>query len=185
MDQDSQPSSADPTPKIVVGGRTFVPCVAREETLGRRLYLISQIRKSGLKPIEVYQTIADPEQRAMAILADVYDSGNAFTLLAGLLVEDGKRWSKDRARDNAALFEEADGDGLNALSQTLNVTLLALFSSGSSSATTSPRSSSLSTTAAPSAPETSAPSTSGTGDPSSAPSPEATPTTTAASSSGQ
>jgi hypothetical protein len=82
------------------------------------------------------------DQSAQVLLQTILRSGHASKLLAGLLTEEGKKWSRLDADDNARIFSEITNTDEKVRMRTFMVGwVLAFFRSGEASSRTSPKSS--------------------------------------------
>jgi hypothetical protein len=167
---------------VVVSGVSFEP--VQTPTFEQSIYLTTQARQAGLfEQLDRYNDM-ELEQRALAILSDVYDSGRTMQLLAAVLTRTGEPWSKEKAAENATLFAQcSEPASITALTAALVELLWHFFPSAASSLPTSPSSSEKTTAADPDDPSA-APSTTTSGEPSSAPSADSTPNELATSSAG-
>lgn len=89
---------------MVIGGRTFRQ--SRVTTIDRDSYVIKRYRVSGLAAFSrtFEPAIHDLNEFAEKLLWEAYESGVLYEILAGVLVEDGVRWTRKVAEANAAFF---------------------------------------------------------------------------------
>jgi hypothetical protein len=79
---------------------------------------------------------------AQRLLRKILKSGRASELLAGLLTEKGKKWTRREALRNAEIFAEIRDNGEQVVMRSAMVSFVfGFFRSGEASSTTSPKSS--------------------------------------------
>jgi hypothetical protein len=132
-----------PGEPIVLAGRTF-HLIGAKVTFANDLYIGRELRATGFAPAFA-QAAATPEldrERAAAIL-NAHASGRLCALLAGLLHEDGVKWSQAVAAKTTEFFEDLDEPADKALLlETAVVWIAGFFLNGLGSLPTSPSSSS-------------------------------------------
>jgi hypothetical protein len=127
--------------RITLDGRQFHgPTHAL--TANQDEYVTTQLRLAGVLEV-MRQKDMTAEERAEKTLTLIMDTGRTFRVLAGMLTEEGKKWSRESAELNAARFGEITDNKEKLLMREYVVEFVAVFFSfvGSSSAT-SPKSSS-------------------------------------------
>jgi hypothetical protein len=70
-------------------------------------YVLTQLQRSGVLGLLTHTTALSDEQReerAIETQARIVESGRKYKLLAGLLTEEGKTWTREDADKNAARF---------------------------------------------------------------------------------
>lgn len=116
---------------------TFVLRVPRM-TFGQSIWITGHALAAGLGQLGQG---AGPDD-AEAIAAQLYCSGRASSLLAGLLALEGERWNKVRAEQLARQFDELEApEDQRQLAAALSRGLLLFLTSALSSGETSPKSS--------------------------------------------
>src|ERR1051326_4360447 len=100
----SAPSRASMARVYVLGGRTFAPT---EHLTGRQDgYLIEQTQALGTASIiKKYGELSDTDVARMLIV-EAYRTGKFYAVIAGRLVEDGKKWNPKDAETNADFFAD-------------------------------------------------------------------------------
>lgn len=116
----------------LLGGRPY-RSAAQQTTFAQDGYLMGVVRAHGLDAVI---------QRDGDLLAAIFTTGCASALLAGLLVEDGKPWSREDATANAARFDRLTAqEEKDQLLAALEGLLAGFFPIGARSSTASPTSS--------------------------------------------
>ena len=109
-------------------------------------YLMAHLRLAGA--IEVLAEIGSESKRTIEeksedLLTRILLSGRTPFILAGALTEVGKKWTREEANRNAAVFAEiTDPKEKLVIRQSIIGFVLGFFTSGGPSRTTSPQSSS-------------------------------------------
>lgn len=134
-----------------IDGREFQP-VSQNLTASQDDYLLAYLRLAGA--VEVL-TDADgkqrePGKRAEELLTQILLSGRSHHILAGCLTETGKKWTREEADRNAAIFAEiTDPAEKGAIRTAIVGFVLSFFSFGEKSPATSRKSSSRKETGRP------------------------------------
>lgn len=115
----------------MLGGRAY-GSAATQTTIAQSGYLMGVLRKHGLD--RVINKDGD-------LLGAVMEAGCASALVAGLLTEDRKSWTRDEALKNAAFFDALPNDDNKVFWDALALLLADFFVPGGSSSTASPTSS--------------------------------------------
>jgi hypothetical protein len=89
---------------IEIGGKRFY--WEPRTTAKQDDYLLGFLRRSGAFILAAGTNLSDGD-KTQAILTRLMLSGDTFRVLAGFLVEEGKRWSRADARRNAIAFSDA------------------------------------------------------------------------------
>jgi hypothetical protein len=89
---------------MVLGGRTFRQSTVT--TIDRDAYLSKRFRVSGLA---AFSRTFDPatddlNEFSEKLLWEAFESGVLYEILAGMLIQDGVRWTRKVAETNAAFF---------------------------------------------------------------------------------
>jgi hypothetical protein len=135
--------------RITIGDAVFEPVPTAEASADNVGFMISELRKAGIASLDRYTGIANDDVRNVSLVADIYDSGHLFTLLAGLYRRAGEPWKRDQVEANASVFSEAKGVGVFAtFLSAVGEALADFFVSGGSSSPTSPTASPQPTTTA-------------------------------------
>ena len=126
---------------LVLSGRSFRP--PTKTTLEQDLYILERFRAAGMEDSTL--ELSDENKLVAAtekMLIQAYSSGTLFELLAGMLVEDGVKWSPQQARQNAEFFAnlEEPEDKANIQSALVG-TVLSFFFNAPESSKTFPKSS--------------------------------------------
>ena len=134
-------SVAPPGELIVLAGRSFRPATAY--TFANDLYVSRELSASGLA--EAFQAMASTPEldraRAQTVVA-AFTSNRLCALLAGILHEDGVKWTEAGAAANAAFFADlTDPSDKASLLASLVERVAGFFLNGLASSTTSPSSS--------------------------------------------
>lgn len=126
-----------------LGGKTFHG-ISQALTANQNDYLLGHLRLAGC--IEVLGDIDEkrtPEKRAEDLLTRILVSGHTPFILAGCLTEDGARWTRESANQNAVLFGEITEVDEQVLMRSSVVDfIVGFFSSGGPFSETSQKSSS-------------------------------------------
>lgn len=121
---------------ITIRGITFVPL--QESTLDHDAYTLEHARAAGLLTAVTRREGQTDEDLSRDVLSRIFESGRTCQLLAAVLAEQGKEWSREAAEANAALFTAVTDPGEKALLRDALVQLvLAFFASGLASFGTS------------------------------------------------
>jgi hypothetical protein len=124
---------------ITLAGREF-SIVGQDVSAAQDDYLMGHLRLAGA--IEVLADIDEkrtPEKKSEALLTKLLISGRKQFVVAGLLTEVGKKWTRESAERNAATFAEiTEHDEKRAMYQTLVALTLIFFKLGERSSATSP-----------------------------------------------
>jgi hypothetical protein len=128
---------------ITLDGRKFFS-ITQSLTANQDDYILAHLRLSGA--IEVLSDLdgktRTKEQRAEDLLTQILLSGRTHQILAGMLTEDGKVWSRASADANAARFAGiSDFDEKNAMRSVIVTFVIGFFSFGGPSSETSQKSS--------------------------------------------
>lgn len=99
-----------PEVELTIAGRTFRD--AKKTTLAQDLYARRALKKANLDTFvqSINLQTYDLDEFAEEIILRAYDTGVLFTVLAGLLVEDGVPWTLEAAERNAKFFSEITDD---------------------------------------------------------------------------
>lgn len=115
-----------------LGGRYFDPA-AKQVTFAQRGFVMGTVRANGIDKVIT---------RDGDVLGAILDSGCAAKLLAGLLTEDGRPWTREDALANATHFDGLTEDAdIEQLLSALESLLAGFFVNRGSSSTASPTSS--------------------------------------------
>jgi hypothetical protein len=131
---------------ITIGGRQFHGII--EAMTGRQDdFILTQLRRSGaMDVLAALPKDATDEQRNAAsdeMFNRIVESGRKYKLLAGLLTEEGKKWTQASAEANAEQFAELTGtEDKVTMSGAVMRHVVLFFQFGAASSTTSPNSSS-------------------------------------------
>jgi hypothetical protein len=139
------------TETITLDGRTFQG-ITQALTAAQDDYVLVILRRSGALDLisKVPKNATDQERAKHAdeLVTAVLESGRNHHLLAGLLTEPGKKWTREDAERNAARFADiTDATEKIAMHKYLVHFIVGFFPSGEPSSMTSPNSSNLSATA--------------------------------------
>jgi hypothetical protein len=115
----------------MLGGRPY-RSAAQQTTIAQSGYLMAVLYKHGLNPVI---------DRGGDLFGAILDAGCAAELVAALVTEDGKPWSRDDAIRNAALFNALPNDENSEFWTALSQLLTDFFPLGGSSSPASPTSS--------------------------------------------
>ena len=91
---------------ITLDGRKFICFSADSLAASQEIYIIGQLRSSGVGEVSCGPDSAKytAEQRAEKMLTQIYISGRTHNILAGLLTEEGRAWNREDADANAVRF---------------------------------------------------------------------------------
>lgn len=129
------------TDPILVKGRVFRP--ATRTTFAQDMYVMDLVSNTEMEKMSVVSG-ADLNKMAEKILLDAYRSGNLFKILAGMVVEDGVKWTPQVAEENAEFFENlTDPADKEALHEAMAGVVLSFFVNAEGFLRTSPKSSSV------------------------------------------
>lgn len=95
---------------VAVAGRTFRPAV--KTTIQQDLYVMSHVKTANLDKIaeHINPGTFKLDEYAEQCIVTAYQSGEIFNVLGGTLVEVGKKWSEQSAKENAEFFANLDED---------------------------------------------------------------------------
>jgi hypothetical protein len=142
-------AGGDPVPEekmfepITLDGRRF-HSITQQLTANQDDYILAHLRLAGA--LEVLSDLdgvkRTKEKRAEDLLTQILLSGRTHHILAGLLTEEGKTWSRAEADANAARFAGITDHAEKAAMRTSIVEfVIGFFSSGAPSSGNSPKSS--------------------------------------------
>jgi hypothetical protein len=123
-----------------------------EATSSRQdMWVMTRLDKAGLETIAAKYNSPDKlDEMAVKCVEAAYENGTLYEILAGILVEDGVKWTQDRARANAEYFSDLTNKEDKAEIQGPIVSILMLyFASGLASTGTSLKSSEMGSEASP------------------------------------
>lgn len=84
-------------------GRVFR--ISEGTTSRQDMWVMSRLDKAGLEKIAAtYNTPEHLDEMAQKLVFAAYENGTLYEILAGLLVEDGKKWTIENAKANAEYF---------------------------------------------------------------------------------
>jgi hypothetical protein len=129
---------------FTLDGRKFRP-VGMALTASQDDYILGHLRLAGaLEALSGADGVErTSEAKAEELLTRIMLSGRGPNLLAGCLTEEGKRWTRQEADRNAAIFAEITAaDEKLAMRSAIVRIVLGFFSSGKESSPTSRKSSS-------------------------------------------
>ncbi len=123
-------------------GRVFRSSTAT--TARQDMWVMSRLDHVGLEAMASgHKSEEELAETGLRLIRAAYDKDELYEIIAGLLVEDGVKWTQDGARANAAYFADlTDADDKMLLAGPIASLLLMYFFSGLASAPTSPNSSS-------------------------------------------
>jgi len=105
-------------------------------------YLLGYLRLAGVIDVVGTMKDADVDAKSSELLTRILVSGFAPEILAGLLVESGKKWDARRADELAALFgDTTNPEEKEIMRKSIVAFVIGFFRSGDRSSTTSPNSS--------------------------------------------
>jgi len=127
---------------------TLMLCGIEFETAGQAVtarqddYLMAQLRRAGVLDVVQEMKDEDVEAKSSELLTRILLSGRAPEILAGLLVESGKKWNLRRAEKLAELFGDATNpEDKELMRKSIVSFVIGFFRFGDRSSTTSPKSS--------------------------------------------
>lgn len=129
---------------FTLDGRKFRP-VGMALTASQDDYILGHLRLAGaLEALSGADGVERAsEAKAEELLTRILVSGRAPRILAGCLTEEGKRWTREEADRNAAIFAEiTDADEKLAMRAAVVRIVVGFFSFGKESSATSRKSSS-------------------------------------------
>lgn len=128
--------------RVDIDGTTFVGVDLDGLTFEHHIYLEEVLVTTGLHdPAALMSREALPKANAKSLVLALYRSDRTFDWLAGVMVEDGKPWSKSAAAANAQRFARATSkDSIKALQTLVAESLVGFFVAGLASFGTSPSS---------------------------------------------
>lgn len=125
--------------KFVVQGRTFYP--SEHTTFAQDMWVLDLADSIEVEKLNKASK-KDLEATAQRILMKAYKSRKLFLLVAGLCIEEGKKWSEENAREWAQVFESAEmPEDKEALQGAMVAVLLSFFATGEGFSSLSPMSS--------------------------------------------
>lgn len=118
-------------------GRKFK--ITEATTSRQDMWVMTRLDRAGLEVIaQTYNTPDKLDVMATKCVEAAYESGTLYEILAGILVEDGKKWTRERALANAEYFGELTNPKDKEAIQGPVVSILMLyFASGLASTATS------------------------------------------------
>jgi hypothetical protein len=130
--------------EIKLDGREF-ESVTQALTARQQDWVTVNLRLSGAAEILAGFSQSDDvltrANKAEACVNRILDSGRKYKLLAGLLTEKGKTWTREQAERNAEIFAESRNlDEQRVMNSHLLDFVLVFFRFGEASSTTSPTS---------------------------------------------
>ena len=102
---------------IKLDGRQFGP-VGQSLTAAQDDYINANLRLADAMPIIAKMNENNYEQCAQELLTNIMLRGLKFNILAGVLAEQGRKWSRSEAERNAARFAEITDEAEKHLMQT-------------------------------------------------------------------
>jgi hypothetical protein len=129
---------------IRLDGRDFVG-ISQSLTSNQDDYILAHLRLAGAVDVltDADGTKRSDDDRANELLTMILLSGRKHQILAGCLTEVGKKWSREEADRNAAVFSEITSFEEKTLMRTATVRfVVGFFLSGEQSSESSPKSSS-------------------------------------------
>ena len=136
---------------VMSDGRKFK--ITEATTSRQDMWVMTRLDRAGLEVIAAtYNTPDKLDVMATKCVEAAYESGTLYEILAGILVEDGKKWTRESALANANYFGELTNPADKAAIQGPIVSILMLyFASGLASTETSLKSSETGSEASPEA----------------------------------
>lgn len=129
------------TEPIKVQDRVFHP--ATRTTFAQDMYVMKLATESKIENLSSVSDV-DLNDLAKRILLDAYESGTLFKMIAGMVVEDGVKWSRETAEENATFFENlTEPEDKEALHEAMAGVILSFFVNAGGFLQTSPKSSSV------------------------------------------
>lgn len=133
-----------PVETIRLDDREFT-LISGNVTAAQNDYILVYLNESGASDVlaPIAGTKKKPDERlGTVLLQTILKSGLQANVLAGLLTEKGKKWTRAEADRNAAIFADITDRKEQALMRTAMVGfVLGFFQSGEASSKTSPKSS--------------------------------------------
>jgi hypothetical protein len=128
-----------------IDGREFEG-TNQQITAAQNDYIIGHLRVAGalevLAQLDPKHSEESIEKAREQLVTRIYLSGRKAQILAGVLTEVGKRWSRAEADRNAARFEElTDAEDIQTMTAALVRTVIDFFASVGKSSASSPKSS--------------------------------------------
>lgn len=124
---------------IHLDGRDFRG-ISQSLTAAQDDFLLAHLRRSGA--MEVIANELPDKTKAENMLTSIMLAGETFSVLAGCLTEEGRAWTRDEARRNAATFAAITDLGEKlAMRGALVGFVVGFFGLGARSSATSPKSS--------------------------------------------
>jgi hypothetical protein len=127
---------------------TLTLCGIEFETAGQAVtarqddYLMAQLRLAGVLDVVQEMKDEDVEAKSSELLTRILLCGRAPEILAGLLVESGKKWNLRRAEKLAELFGDATNpEDKELMRKSIVSFVIGFFRFGDRSSTISPKSS--------------------------------------------
>jgi len=131
----------DATNTLHICGIDFEPA-GQAITARQDNYLMGYLRLAGVIDVVGTMKDADVETKSSELLTRILVSGYAPEILAGLLVENEKKWNARRADELAELFGDAtDPEDKEIMRKSIVSFVIGFFRLGDRSSTTSPNSS--------------------------------------------
>jgi hypothetical protein len=118
---DAAPTTEPPL-CYTLGGRIYV--MSDETTFEQDLWILAHINDAQLHQLPPDEGLTDT---AIALISKAYRSGHLFFILAGILVEKGKRWSPQVAELVAQRFAELKDPNEKKILQSSMVGVLTRF----------------------------------------------------------
>lgn len=118
-------------------GRVFH--ITEATTSRQDMWVMTRLDKAGLEVIaQRYSTPDKLDELAVKCVEAAYDNGTLYEILAGMLVEDGVKWTQETARKNAEYFADlTNSEDKIAIQGPIVSILMLYFASGLASSTTS------------------------------------------------
>lgn len=128
--------------RVDIDGITFAGVDVDGMTFEHHIYLEELLVSAGLHdPGALMSREALPQANAKSLVLALYRSDRTFDWLAGVLVEEGKPWSKSAAAANAQRFARATSkSSIKAMQGLVAESLIGFFVAGLASFGTSPSS---------------------------------------------
>jgi thymidine phosphorylase len=128
---------------IKIDGRQFHG-VTQELSAAQDDFLIGQLRLAGALELLLAAQKNPEEQKAEALLTQILVSGRAPQILAGVLTEEGKKWTHEEATRNADVFANiTNGEDKQAMRMSIVGFVVGFFQYATAFAKTSQKSSPL------------------------------------------
>lgn len=118
-------------------GRTFK--ITEATTSRQDMWVMTRLDRAGLEAIsQTYNTPEKLDEMAVKLVEEAYEKGLLYEILAGILVEEGVKWTQESAKANAEYFADLSNPGDKAAIQGPVASILLLyFASGLASRMTS------------------------------------------------